>query len=636
MKRSRSEQQTTRLPIKRANGTFVRNNAFDGAKDTNKSKKTSFDSSSRTTRGSTDGRGKNSRGKNADTKPTVTPNVTAGSLAKLSSHELEKRRHRLKLEMGDVCEQILQAPGKGIRQNRTGPSLIDQLMRWCNDPDNEVARLALISGHLVFNDILPSYRIRVASESEMASQMKKETKQLREFEKRLLGCYQRYLKHAGNQIQAKPKGNSAKSVAAVRCLSALLRSRPNFNFRSNIIAVLVPLMGSMGSSVATATQRGIVRETVEEVFSDDMVGAVSLEIVHVIGKHVKTNNYQLAPDVLRCLFRVKLKVDLKDDKKMKEIKRKKSKRKKMDDIAKGMEETSAVVDQVERNRCQAKMLEDVFTTFFRIIRKGGTNSPLLPITMECIARFSHLINMELVVDLLEALSSMVRADNLPLESAFQLDLAAMRTLRGPGAELQMDDTEFVAHIYKLLPRLLTCSLKEQDDAVPAALEALREAFVIRREHSLPRAAAFVKRMLTVSTSLVRSEHSLAMLSFARLISNRYNQLSQLADSGEDRVLSNAFLPFVDDPDQSNALGATIWEAVAMTRHYHPTVAKSAAEALNFSTLEAQFTDPASVLRHYSTKSAGFNPTIKVPSRRNNKGKKKSGKGGGSGGHHAKN
>ena len=634
MKRSRNEkQQTTRLPIKRANGTFVRNNAFDGAKDTAaKSMKSIVPNAG----GKKDNRGnsKNIDGKSAGTKPKVIPNVTAGSLAKLSFHELEKRRHRIKLEMGDVCEQILQAPGKGIRQNRTGPSRLDQLMRWCNDPDDEVSRLALISGHLVFNDILPSYRIRVASESEMASQMKKETRQLREFERRMLGSYQRYLKHAGNQIQAHPEGSAAKSsVAAVRCLSALLRSRPNFNFRSNIIAVLVPLMGSMGSSVATATQRGIVRETVEEVFSDDMMGAVSLEIVHVIGKHVKTNNYQLAPDVLRCLFRVKLKVDLKDDKKMKEIRRKKSKRKKMDDIAKGMEETSGAVDQVERNRCQAKMLEDVFTTFFRIIRKGGSASPLLPVTMECVARFSHLINMELVVDLLEALSSMVRADNLPLESAFQLDLAAMRTLRGPGAELQMDDTEFVAHIYKLLPRLVSCSPIVQDGAVPAALEALREAFVIRREHSLPRAAAFVKRMLTVSTSLVRSEHTLAMLSFARLISNRYNQLSQFADSGEDRVLSNAFLPFVDDPDQSNALGATIWEAVAMTQHYHPTVAKSAVAALKFSTLEPQFTDPASVLRHYSTKSAGFNPTIKVPSR-NNKNKKKSGKGGGSGGHHA--
>jgi hypothetical protein len=122
-------------------------------------------------------------------------------------------------------------------------------------------------------------------------------------------------------------------------------------------------------------------------------------------------------------------------------------------------------------------------------------------------------------------------------------------------------------------------------------------------------------MFTVSTSLVRSEHSLAMVSFARLISNRYGQLSQLADSGEDRVLSNAFLPSVDDPDQCNALGASIWEIVALSRHYHPTIAKSAANAVKFETLEPQFQDPVNVLRLFSTKSAGFNPAIRLPSKR---------------------
>ena len=103
----------------------------------------------------------------------------------------------------------------------------------------------------------------------------------------------------------------------------------------------------------------------------------------------------MSPDVLKCFFRLKLKVDLKDEKKMRAMKKKKRK-KNEDAVAKGMRETSATVDQSEVHRTQAKMLEDVFVTFFRIIRKGGASSPLLPVTMECIARFSHLINMELV------------------------------------------------------------------------------------------------------------------------------------------------------------------------------------------------------------------------------------------------
>jgi len=399
LKRSRkNEQSQHRLPIKTLDGSFVRNAAFDGVSAT---KSTQQESDRNKDTGDDDD-------DDEDSSTTTGALPTSGNISQLSPHELDRRRYRIKLEMGEVCEQILQTPGKAVRQNRTGPSLVDQLLRWCKDPDDEIGRLAIVSGQLVFNDILPSYRIRVASDSEMSSQMKRETRQLREMEKRLLGSYQRYLKCAGNEVQTNPDGrSSAKSASAVHCLAALLKSRPTFNFRSNIIAVLVPLMGSMGTNNRAQAQRLVVRNAVEDVFINDNTGTVSNEIVHVIGKHVKSTNYQMHEDILKCFFRLKLKVDLKDEKKMKAMK-KRVKKKKQDDVARGMQETSAIVDQNEKNRCQAKILEDIFVTFFRIIRKGGSNSPLLPVTMECIARYSHLINMELVCDLLEALSSLVR------------------------------------------------------------------------------------------------------------------------------------------------------------------------------------------------------------------------------------
>jgi nucleolar complex protein 3 len=395
LKRARNEQSQTRLPIKSLNGSFKRNAAFDDVKSQENSKSNEKVSTS------------DSSSEEQDTNSEETT-ISAGNISKLSQHELDRRRYRIKLEMGDVCEQILQAPGKAVRQNRTGPCLVEQLLRWCKDPDDEIGRLAIVSGHLVFDDILPSYRIRVASDSEMSSQMKKETRQLREMEKRLLGMYQRYLKCAGSEVSTNLNGpSSSKAAAAVHSLAALLKSRPTFNFRSNIISVLIPLMGAMGTSSRCQVQRTIVREAVEHVFKTDNTGAVSLEIVHVIGKHVKSTNYQMHEDILKCFFRLQLKLDLKDDEKMKQMKKKRKKRNE-DDVARGMKEASATVDQQEKNRCQAKILEDIFVTFFRIIRKGGSNSPLLPVSMECIARYSHLINMELVVDLLEALCSLVR------------------------------------------------------------------------------------------------------------------------------------------------------------------------------------------------------------------------------------
>jgi hypothetical protein len=295
-------------------------------------------------------------------------------------------------------------------------------------------------------------------------------------------------------------------------------------------------------NAARASIRSTIRDAVEHVFDHDQSGHVSLEIVHLIGRHVKSRNYAAHPDMLRVLFGLKLRVDLKDESVQKRLKRgAKKKNNKMDEISRGLRETSGVVDHAERERSQAKMLEDMFVTFFRVMRKGGAQSPLLQVCMEGVSRFSHLINMELVVDLVEALGAMCRADNLPLESSFQCTIAAMRTLRGPGAALQMDDAEFISYVYKLLPRLVNGGhrggaytnasrggvVAAQDNVMHLAMLALREAFVVRREHSLERAAAFVKRLMTVSGQMIRSEHALAIMSFARLLANRYSRLSQV-------------------------------------------------------------------------------------------------------------
>ena len=52
------------------------------------------------------------------------------------------------------------------------------------------------------------------------------------------------------------------------------------------------------------------------------------------------------------------------------------------------------------------------------------------------------------------------------------------------------------------------------------------------------------------------------------------------------------------------------------------LAKSAANAVKFETLEPQFQDPVNVLRLFSTKSAGFNPATMPSKRKKGKGKNK--------------
>ena len=59
----------------------------------------------------------------------------------------------------------------------------------------QVARWALLSCAAVYKDVLPSYRIRLPTEKELAMPVSKEVRKLREYESALLRGYQTYLKH---------------------------------------------------------------------------------------------------------------------------------------------------------------------------------------------------------------------------------------------------------------------------------------------------------------------------------------------------------------------------------------------------------------------------------------------------------
>lgn len=58
------------------------------------------------------------------------------------------------------------------------------------DDDHRVCHLALLSQYAVFKDIIPGYRIRVPTASEMATKVSKEVHRVRAQEAALLRAYQ--------------------------------------------------------------------------------------------------------------------------------------------------------------------------------------------------------------------------------------------------------------------------------------------------------------------------------------------------------------------------------------------------------------------------------------------------------------
>lgn len=608
------EEKKVRLPVKNADGTVVRNDAFD-------------DEGSMTVK--TPNKSRNLGPllhANAEEKLDSLQSTTGQFLTKYEEEEaaLAKlprlaRLEGYKIKMATLAEAIIEDPRGSLKHTKDEISRFDQMHQLCTNKDPAIRRLATISTYAIFKDILPPYRIRVATDSEMSAQMKKETRALREFEKLLLSVYQRYLKALDAAASGKSRGELQSSsfveiesmnkrckrlaLAAVSCMGMLVEARPKFNYRSNIVSSLVMRLNDKWEDM-----RRTSRTHIEEVIRNDKNGELSLEIVRAISSLVKTKKYNVSTDAIDCLLHVPLTVDLKSRKVQKDLAARTKKKRKLNEVDRGLIDGSAIIDSKAMNKNQAAILKDLFNMYFRILKRTSPSSPLVGAALHGVAKYSHLINIDLVGDLVDVLGNMTKSDGMDLSSGLQCILAALRTLSGPGLELQMDDSHFLAYLFKLIPRLAN---QENDQHVGLAMMCLQIAFVKRREHSMERVSAFVKRLFLLAVDLTNVEHVLASMSFARSLLNRYPSATQLLDCEEERKACPGYRMDVDDPEHCNSFGSTLWEINFLAKHFHPAVRKMAADTLKLvPPLPNQL--PRLLLIDFDTSNCAFNPPVPLP------------------------
>ena len=126
------------------------------------------------------------------------------------------------------------------------------------------------------------------------------------------------------------------------------------------------------------------------------------------------------------------------------------------DIESELREGSGTVDKIVLARCQSETLQSVIITYFRILKSTDAKSrhELLPAALEGLAKFSHLINIDTVVDLLGVLKELLaQVDSFPLEASLNCVLTAFQTLEGPGREMQIDQKEYITPLYSQLARV---------------------------------------------------------------------------------------------------------------------------------------------------------------------------------------
>lgn len=555
--------------------------------------------------------------------------------------------------IAEISESVLEDPSTAFTSTKqegtdeTIPSKIRQLILLGtvskNGHDEYTARLSIMSLLALFQDVLPSYRIRLPTQAEMAVRVTKETKQMWDYERALLTHYQQYLKLLERTWNDSTKKMNTQQLPSPLCTTAilslteLLKSAFSFNFRSNILAVVVRQMNNkqcpeIGDACCNA---------ISHVFRNDAQGDVALEATRLVAKMIKERNYRVRPQVLQTFTSLPLRVHIDEAQAAKlaaAANAKKRKRNKVQaEIESELKESSTSVDKIVLAQSQSDALQAVTLTYFRILKSQDLTTSaiaeLLPAALEGLAKFAHLINFETVVDLLAVLRTLLqRVDELPLDASLNCILTAFSTLQGPGRELKIDQKEYITPLYSQLPRYVACALwinvlrdwwgdvvekmsmpevaSHIDVPCPfsvrrlctegngqkhtdLALQCLNAAFINRREYSTVRIAAFVKQLCTVALH-APAHTSAPLLAFVRQLTQRYPSIHQMLENEQDVITSGTYNPDVEDPEHSNPFATSAWELSTLRFHVHPNIAHHAAGAASQKMLQLPFEAPERV------------------------------------------
>ena len=324
-----------------------------------------------------------------------------------------------KEELARIANLINEDPEEHIGSFR-------KLAQIASSSNDTIKKLGLATQLAVYKDAIPGYRIRPIGEGDMAEKLSKEVRRLRSFEQALVSSYQAYVKELAKYAKSANKDgskiSSSLSLVAISCACALVLAVPHFNFRGELLKIIVNKLSAKTIDAAFIK----CRETMETLFRSDEDGTASLDAVTLLTRMMKARNHQVDESVLNTLLHLRLlsefsskasqtQVDRpvsetaqgKPAKFKKEFRTKKQRKmlKERKAVEKEFKEADAIVSHEERDRKQAEMLKLVFVAYFRILKERSPQ--LMGAVLEGLATYAHLINQDFFGDLLEVLKDLI-------------------------------------------------------------------------------------------------------------------------------------------------------------------------------------------------------------------------------------
>lgn len=470
-------------------------------------------------------------------------------------------------------------------------------------------RLIAKSATKVFEDIIPNYRIKQNEQEDNPTRLSKDVIKLRTYERNFSSIYKKLyldqLKRMLDCIKNKPastfytdliKTNASDRQAlaetAIGCLGQVLAAHPHFNYRDQIISALVDYNAQTRHERCATLALNYLSKTLK----NDKLGDVSLEIMSAISDIAKKRKLSVSASLFKTLLNLKLinvKMADEDRKAMKKAEaeklasvkdkqsRKERKRyKKMKKLKSELLETEAHTTIDQKLKFHRTILKKLFVTYFRLMnyhqdldgepRETMKYVTLLPPVLEGVAKYAHLIDVALCIDLFPLLNRLLSNRDIGTNCKLHCLSTVFIIYRSLETELGAIDPEgFYKHFYSILTNLNGSTM---DEAEFASLNSCIHLMLIKRAKHInkTRYCAFVRRLLILALN-IPSRFVLPLIESIRIMSIQVPRVAALFDSsnyGEYDIT-------IEDPDFSYADASVAWEMQVLLNHYDESVKTSA-------------------------------------------------------------
>ncbi|KAI9116384.1 hypothetical protein K1719_012551 [Acacia pycnantha] len=554
---------------------------------------------------------------NTEVQPAPQAAVLAEVKQELTAEEAFENK---KLKLAELGNALLTDPESNIK-------LLKEMIQIAKENDQSIVKLGLLSLLAVFKDIIPGYRIRLPTEKELEMKVSKTVRKMRYYESTLLSAYKAYLQRLID-LEHQPLFQHV----AVRCICTLLDANPHFNFRQILLGTVVSNISSTNDAI-----RKLCCSTIKSLFTNDGKhgGEATVEAVRLIADQVKAHNCQLHPESIEVFLSLSFDVDLrksektgddhrvknKKDKKRKnmdesnQLQQKERKKSKQQLMSKMREEVEAdykaasfTPDVMEQRQMQSETLSAVFETYFRVLKhtmesiavrpeaNSGTSSdavgshPLLAPCLKGLAKFSHLIDLDFMNDLMIHLKKLASGSSnsgntsdkfpkcLTVSERLQCCIVAFKVMRNNLDALNVDLQDFFVHLYNLL-----LEYRPGRDEGEVLAEALKMMLCEDKQHDMQKTAAFIKRLATISVCFGSPESMAALVTVKHLLQKNVkcrNLLENDTGGGSIAGLIPKYQPNSTDPSLSGAFASVLWELNLLSKHYHPAISTIASGISN--------------------------------------------------------